>query len=59
MTPDQFKQAADTVAGRWPDARLDINARTNAIEVRTDTGSYGTGRPVAYIEGYDGEVIEL
>lgn len=53
MTAQQFLEAATRIADKWPSARVWPDTGRNQIVVRD------RDRPVAYIEGYDGEVVEF
>lgn len=53
MTPQQLLAAATTIATRWPTAKVKPDVARNHIVVRDHD------RPVAYVEGYDGEVVEF
>lgn len=52
MTPQQLKHAADTIAQRWPTADVVRNGVGN-LAVVTDGD-----RPLAYVDLFDGEVVE-
>lgn len=53
MTPQQLLAAATRIAERWPSARVWPDVSRNHIVVRDHN------RNLAYVEMYDGEVVEF